>query len=401
MAVSIVGQSLFALFMVGGAAAILGIFDPFMIAFLIVISLQQVKELFLFFTLRGSAKARRRVRGTGRYRISAVIPAHNEEARIGECIESLLGQVDEIIVVDDGSIDKTGSVAKRFGVRVVRQKNQGKVAALNRGIRLAEGDLVLTVDADTRIKKGSVRKMRVRMGKDVGAVTGGMYIQNPLASFMAFLQMLDYHFINFSRHVEDLSGNVSIAPGMFTLYRKSVLKRVGCFDPEMIVEDYDLSVKIHELGYRIRHARRAWGFTQVPLTIRKFMNQRIRWYRGGLQVLRKHKLSRRFGRNLMIAEFLGNLTIALLFGLVIFHKLVHPPIFVFFLVRAFSIFLFVALNVMISILYIMVVLFDTNAHAGELLVSLSMAPLLFYGMLMSAAWFVAFIEELLGIGRRW
>ena len=90
-------------------------------------------------------------------KISIIIPAYNEEAFIGTLIKKILtidieslGFVKEIIVVDDGSKDKTYEIASSYeGIRCIKQlKNQGKGAAVQRGVRESTGDWILVQDAD-------------------------------------------------------------------------------------------------------------------------------------------------------------------------------------------------------------------------------------------------------------
>jgi glycosyltransferase involved in cell wall biosynthesis len=88
-----------------------------------------------------------------RIAITAIVPAYNEAGRIGAAIESVLGQTypaAEILVIDDGSSDDTATVAARYGVRVVTQKNGGISAARNRGLEEATGDWIALLDADDR-----------------------------------------------------------------------------------------------------------------------------------------------------------------------------------------------------------------------------------------------------------
>lgn len=84
-------------------------------------------------------------------KVTAVIPAYNEAARIGAVLEPVLAapSVHEVIVVDDGSTDRTAEVAAGYGVKVVRlPENRGKGAALVAGAREAKGDVFLFLDAD-------------------------------------------------------------------------------------------------------------------------------------------------------------------------------------------------------------------------------------------------------------
>lgn len=84
-------------------------------------------------------------------KISAIVPAYNEAARIGAVLTPLLAapSVAEVIVVDDGSTDGTAEVARRYGVKVVRlAENRGKGAAMAAGVRAASGDTLLFLDAD-------------------------------------------------------------------------------------------------------------------------------------------------------------------------------------------------------------------------------------------------------------
>jgi glycosyltransferase involved in cell wall biosynthesis len=99
-----------------------------------------------------------------RHRISVMIPVYNGEAYLGEAIDSVLAQSYrpiEIIVVDDGSDDASGEVARRYGgpVRYERQLRAGNGAARNRAVALATGDLFTFVDADDRLAPGALERL--------------------------------------------------------------------------------------------------------------------------------------------------------------------------------------------------------------------------------------------------
>lgn len=93
-------------------------------------------------------------------RIAAVIPAFNEEVAIGS-VALLTGEhVDEVIVVDDGSSDRTAHVAEMAGARVIRHhKNMGKGAALKTGFEAADADIVVTLDADGQHNPAEIPKL--------------------------------------------------------------------------------------------------------------------------------------------------------------------------------------------------------------------------------------------------
>lgn len=80
--------------------------------------------------------------------LSVVIPAYNEAARIGQVVRSARQYSDEVIVVDDGSVDETAAMARAAGARVIRQANAGYLVAVKQGFSEAQGEVVVTMDAD-------------------------------------------------------------------------------------------------------------------------------------------------------------------------------------------------------------------------------------------------------------
>lgn len=81
--------------------------------------------------------------------VTAVMPAYNEERRIGDTIRSVAPYVDTVLVVDDASTDATAQRAREAGATVLSQpSNQGYIAAIQRGFSVADTDVVVTIDAD-------------------------------------------------------------------------------------------------------------------------------------------------------------------------------------------------------------------------------------------------------------
>ena len=79
---------------------------------------------------------------------SVIIPAYNEATRIKRIVQEASRYADEILVIDDGSTDETAIVAEQAGARVIRQNNSGYIAAIKRGFHEAQGEIVVTMDAD-------------------------------------------------------------------------------------------------------------------------------------------------------------------------------------------------------------------------------------------------------------
>jgi glycosyltransferase involved in cell wall biosynthesis len=113
--------------------------------------------------------------------ISFILPAYNEERMIGRTLEFLrsaavsLAEAYEIVVVDDDSDDRTATIARSLGARVVRVSHRQIAASRNSGAREAKGDVLIFVDADTLAGESTV-KAAVKALRD-GAVGGGATVR--------------------------------------------------------------------------------------------------------------------------------------------------------------------------------------------------------------------------------
>lgn len=229
--------------------------------------------------------------------ISLIVPAFNEEKTIKESIKSLT-ELDysnyEIIVVDDGSSDKTLKMAREFespNVKVIHQHNQGKANALNNGIKNSKGELIVTVDADTRLKKDSLKKISARFAKNkqIGAVAGNVKVI-PEKSILNIVQGTEYTVgINLVRKAQSTLGCVMIVPGPIAALRREAIEKVKYFSNDTFAEDFDVTMEILEQGYKVEYEDNAISYTDAPKNLEDFMKQRRRWYRGMLQVLDKHR----------------------------------------------------------------------------------------------------------------
>jgi cellulose synthase/poly-beta-1,6-N-acetylglucosamine synthase-like glycosyltransferase/peptidoglycan/xylan/chitin deacetylase (PgdA/CDA1 family) len=227
--------------------------------------------------------------------VSVIVPAYNEKANIEAAIRSILANSHplEVIVVDDGSTDGTADLVEALGlarVRVVRQVNGGKAAALNTGIAVANHDLIVMVDGDTIFEHDTVRHLVQPFADEtIGAVSGNVKIANR-DSFLTRLQHIEYVVgFNVDRRVHDLMGSMCTIPGAAGAFRRSVLLEVGGVSQETLAEDTDLTIAIGRAGRRMVYVDKAIAWTEAPVTVRQLWQQRYRWTYGTMQSVWKHR----------------------------------------------------------------------------------------------------------------
>ncbi|MGD2122441.1 MAG: glycosyltransferase [Gemmatimonadota bacterium] len=232
--------------------------------------------------------------------ISIIIPAYNEETVIEGALASL-ARLDypqyEVVVVDDGSDDRTLSLASRWEgmhghaeFRVVTKRNGGKAAALNTGIANSKHPLVFCMDADSRLEPGTLRKA-VQQFDDpsVGAVAGNVKVQNR-GKIITKLQALEYiEGLNLPRRAQGFIAAVNIVPGPVGLFRREALEEVGGYDTDTFAEDADLTLKLVASGWKVVYEDTAIAWTEAPEKWLDLVQQRYRWTRGILQSLKKRK----------------------------------------------------------------------------------------------------------------
>lgn len=230
--------------------------------------------------------------------VSVVVPAYNEEAVLGHCVESILASRYrnlEVILVDDGSSDRTWAtmqeLASRYGdVTCISQPNSGKGAALNRGLRSSRGEILLFVDADGVFTRDTVHHM-VAPFRDprVGAVSGDdrpVNLDNPLTRLLALISHVGTGLV---RRALSTIHCLPIVSGNSGAFRREALEAVGPMDTTTVGEDLELTWRMHRHGFRVRFAPSGLVYAESPSTLRGLWRQRVRWARGLLQVTRIHR----------------------------------------------------------------------------------------------------------------
>lgn len=230
--------------------------------------------------------------------VSIIVPAYNEERVIEATIRSLLNsdyENFEIIVVDDGSQDRTSEVVREhFGdqplVRLFTAANAGKASALNLGLRHATGDVIVALDADTQFPGETIRALARRfVDPQIGAVAGNAKVGNRI-NIVTRWQALEYITSqNMDRRAFASLNCITVVPGSVGAWRRELIERCGGFSSETLAEDQDLTLRIRKLGYKIGYEESAVGWTEAPHSLRMLARQRFRWAYGTLQCLWKHR----------------------------------------------------------------------------------------------------------------
>ncbi|MFB5605405.1 MAG: glycosyltransferase [Nitrosarchaeum sp.] len=228
--------------------------------------------------------------------ISIIIPAYNEEKVIARTIEALLETKypkKEIIFVDDGSKDRTLDIAMQYNdkIKVLNKENGGKASALNYALVYAKGEIVVIVDADTIIGRNSLKEIikGFNVNEHVAAVAGNIKVRNRV-NMITKCQALEYITgIQIVRRAFDIFGSITIVPGALGAFKKSILMESGAYGKETIVEDFDQTIKLLKAGLITQGSTKATAYTEAPNTLHDFVAQRKRWYRGNIQVLRRHE----------------------------------------------------------------------------------------------------------------
>lgn len=236
--------------------------------------------------------------------VSILVPCYNEEQTVIETIEMLEQETTypnfELILIDDGSKDKTGILLEEAlasgnypHLKVIKiEQNMGKAHALTQGAIAANGELLLVIDADSFLERGSIEKMVTyfdgEQGMKVGAVTGQPIVRNR-STLLAKIQLAEYaSIVSLTKRAQSVYGKLNTVSGVCVMFRKQALLDVGWWDQDMITEDISVTWQLQREGWKVKYAPEALCWMLVPETINGLWKQRVRWAQGGLEVLFRH-----------------------------------------------------------------------------------------------------------------
>ncbi|MGH2457356.1 MAG: glycosyltransferase [Chloroflexota bacterium] len=210
---------------------------------------------------------------------SVVIPARNAGKTIGECVLAALSQsapkeVYEIVVVDDGSVDGTGAIARSHGVRVIPQPPLGMAAARNTGARAARGEIVVFLDADSVPALDWLAQM-VAPFDDPSIVGVKGAFQSHETDLLSRLIQAEHD--DRYRRLEP-GAAVDFIDGYPAAYRRAAFLAVGGFDPSLAAaEDVELSYRLAKSGKRFTFAPKAKVHHDHGMTFQRYAARKLRY----------------------------------------------------------------------------------------------------------------------------
>ncbi|MCS4542371.1 MAG: glycosyltransferase, partial [Euryarchaeota archaeon] len=207
--------------------------------------------------------------------VSIIVGVRNMENTIGQCIESLLNcdyPAKEIIIVDDGSTDRTAEIVSRYPIRLINSNPKGISHARNLGLQLANGDIVAYTDGDCIVSENWLKELVKHFSDPKVASVGGRTIfktTNDIASVCRAVE--------FEERYSKVPKNTVSAMGPTCAHRKDVLKAIGGFNPAWFHgEDAEVSYKIAGRGYKVIFENNAVTFHVPEIGVKNYLKKRLR-----------------------------------------------------------------------------------------------------------------------------
>ena len=233
-----------------------------------------------------------------------LIPAHNEEVVIGQTIEAMLNlhypkDKLKIMVINDGSKDRTKDIIESYAAndsRVVLydvpkgQGGKGKSRALNLGVKQVQSEVIAIYDADNTPDPMALHYLVASLvsNKELGAVIGKFRTVNKNRNLLTrFINIETLSFQSMLQAGRWQLHNIATLPGTNFVMWKWLIDELEGWDEEALTEDSELSIRIYELGYKIKFLPYAITYEQEPETWKVWIKQRVRWVRGNNYVLAK------------------------------------------------------------------------------------------------------------------
>ena len=230
--------------------------------------------------------------------ISVIVPVKDEENVVGRLINALMKadypqDKKEVIIVEDGSIDRTAEICRKFAeehpdrVKLVRRSvSDGKPSALIAALKHVSGEIVGVFDADNVPEPDILLRVANHFNdSSVVALQGRILAinaeENMLTKFVAQEETVRYDGFMGGKEVLGLFVPLN---GSCYFIRKTVIEDVGGWDTTVLSEDMELAARLIHKGHKIKYASDVRSWQEYPASITGFFKQRVRWFRGTMEV---------------------------------------------------------------------------------------------------------------------
>lgn len=270
--------------------------------------------------------------------VSIIVPCHNESENIRETIDHLLrlNYPDyEIIAVNDGSTDNTAEILNQLAVdqarvRVVHLKhNRGKQTAQRMGALMSNGDILVCMDGDALFEPNAVTWLvrRLMLHNKIGGVTGNPRIRNR-SSLLGKLQVGEFSSIIglIKRSQMDLARIFTVS-GVICAFKKAAVHEVGYWRTDMITDDIDITWRLQKGGWLVMFQPNAVCWILMPETLKGLWKQRLRWAKGGAEIMRTYGLEILSKPGLRMLPLLIDYVLSILWANILFIVIILEILF--------------------------------------------------------------------------
>lgn len=235
--------------------------------------------------------------------VSVVIPAYNEAQVLEDTIEACAevdypeDKYEVVLCYEAASTDGTEEIAEKAAkehdfLKAVRRDEPGggKAKATNYALEYAENDIIASIDADHCFKPNAIKRaVRWFDDEDLWCIKGRCFGYNPADSLLSLHATVERHIAEkIDIYARQIFGGFTFFGGGQAFFRSEVFDEIGSFDEDILVEDIDMSTKIHHEGKKIIVDPQVITYEENPATLQAWWSQRKRWARGWMQVAVKH-----------------------------------------------------------------------------------------------------------------
>lgn len=227
--------------------------------------------------------------------VTVIVPAYNEADCIADTVNSLLEQSlmpEAIIVIDDGSTDKTAEICRSLGVMVITPpENTGsKAGAQNYALSHIKTEYTLALDADTTLQEDALEVLYNAMGSPDLVAACGFVIPQKVSTLWERGRYVEYLMaFTFYKEIQEYYEKPLISSGCFSLFRTEYLQQIKGWSLRTMAEDMDLTWTAYQLGKKVRFIPSAICYPIEPHNFHFMRKQLTRWAHGFIQNVRLHR----------------------------------------------------------------------------------------------------------------